>query len=340
MVFRQEHSRGQVQMKDCKDVNTIEYLEFTERDAFTGVPCSVDAAPAMPETPVQVNVQAVPEIHYPIDKAGKDIWNKANYSVLEDGRGDGHIRANYNIAPARARKKIPEALVYFDISFDELEGMRLSRELNLYDKMVYIAVAALFNAGNTVITTNQVYRIMGGKNKANSSDRRKIMDSLQKMANTRIEFNDEHAQKQFKKDTYFRYQGHLLEARFGERVSMNGIPVADAVRILAEPPMLTFAKHLKQFTTMKPQVFALPLANTDVNLAIKDYLLVNLAFMKSGRRNHKVLWTSLYEACGVTRNKDRVRNAVIKCLDYLQSDAGCNYIMTYTVLDDGITISS
>ena len=73
--------------------------------------------------------------------------------------------------------------------------------------MVYLAVAALYNAGNEVCTTNQIYRLMGGKSNANSNDRRKIMRSLEKMADTVIECTDEHAARQFKKDSYYRCHG-------------------------------------------------------------------------------------------------------------------------------------
>lgn len=280
----------------------------------------------------QLSALSVSDVNYPVDKPNNEVWH-----LLETNSTNGQLTLGFNVAPRKSRKKIPEALIFYSIKFDEDLPVSISKKLTTFDKRVYIATSALYNAGNEYITTNQIYKLIGGQNNRNQNDSQKILNSLIKMAGAWVILDNTNEASVLKREKQI-HAGHLLDAEFNITISLNGKITNDAIKILREPRLITFAKERKQYTTISQKVFALPLSNTDKNLDIKDYILTNLAGIKSKHLRNKMLWESIYEHCHITRNKDRARADVIKCLDYLKSDNGDHYIKDYAVSDDGITI--
>ena len=116
---------------------------------------------------------------YPLDKPNSKIWN-----LLAAADPNGQL--SLDIVTSKKGSK-QDAIVYYGISFDELEtGLRITKQLTPFDKRVYIAAAALFNGGNGIISTNQIYRMMGNRGNPNTEDLQKINDSLTKMGAARV----------------------------------------------------------------------------------------------------------------------------------------------------------
>lgn len=94
-------------------------------------------ADAAKEEPAHATIRRAHSIEYPLDKPNSIIWN-----LLEK---DTQGQISFNMAKYGSKKKIP---AYYSIDFDDLENdIQITKRLLPFDKRVYIAVSALFNAG-------------------------------------------------------------------------------------------------------------------------------------------------------------------------------------------------
>ena len=76
---------------------------------------------------------------------------------------------------------------------DELDGVKISRQLTSYDKRVFIAVANLKAQGHDTITAWQVYNAMGGVSRPKKDTIEKICFTVNKFLYIRmININTNH----------------------------------------------------------------------------------------------------------------------------------------------------
>lgn len=267
-------------------------------------------------------------VEYPLDKPSSKIWN-----MLQETTGK-QLKLAINTAKAGSDKKIN---VYYQIDFDELEknGIKVTKKLLPFDKRVYIAVAALYNAGNAYITLTQIYYAMGNTGKPSKNQLEKISESVTKMqgANILIDNTQESEAYNYLR---FQYKGYLLPIEI-TTATINGQLAESAIRILREPPMMTFAKQRKQITTITVKVLQSPISKTDANLLIDDYLIERIGRAKRAGQSCKILYSTLYENAQITTTKQRQR-APEKIQTYLDHYKACGMIDDYKMLDDGIKI--
>lgn len=200
------------------------------------------------------------------------------------------------------------------------------KQLTPFDKRCCIAVAALFNAGNEIISATQVCRMMGNTGNPSKTALQKVNDSLTKMRAAHISIDNP------------KYEGALLPF---ERISayINGKLTKSAIHILQEPPVISFARQRNQITTVSRQLLASPVSKTDANLRIDDYLLERIGHMKSGKGKtpRKMLFTTIYKQCAITTATQKHR-APEKIRRYLDHYKKCGWIKGYAEDADGITI--
>ena len=269
-------------------------------------------------------------VEFPLDKVNSTMWN-----MLQETKSGGQIK----LWPLKVEKdgSEKELNILYSIDFDSLEdaGVKITKRLLPFDKRVYIAISALFNAGNNVISLTQIFFAMGNTGRPAAYQIKKIQESITKMTGARV-FIDNAQEITTYHYPHFRYRGSLLPLESVEAI-INGQITDAAIHIFREPPIMTFAKQRRQITTITVKALQSPISKTDANLLIDDYLIERIAHAKNGRQPKKILYSKLYEAAQITTKKQRDR-APEKIKTYLEHYKACGLIARYTMLKDGIQI--
>lgn len=275
---------------------------------------------------LSVTGKRVHKIDFPVDKVNSKVWK-----LLETAQ-NGQI----GIA-AEKRTSNKQITILYSINFDALgNNVSISRKLEPFDKRVYLAVSALYNAGNNIISFNQIYRAMGYTTEnPNSRITDKIAESVAKMAAARITLDNAQEAKVYNYDK-FSYSASLLPMERIEGI-INGKAVEAAIHLFREPPLLSFARGRKQITTIERRLLETPMNKTNQTLLIEDYLIERISHAKTGRQPTKILFSKLYKEARITTTKQRQR-AGSKLDAILNHYVKCGYISGYKNEGDGIRI--
>ena len=294
------------------------------KQAMAAARAARDAANGKPKT---ATIRRADKIDFPLDKINSKAWN-----LLEkDTRG----QIKFDMSKRGSKEELP---VYYAINFEELDGIQITKRLTPFDKRVYVAVSALFNAGNNVITLAQIYKHMGYKGKAGGTDLEKINNSILKMLGAQIYLSNELEAQKYKGYSKFIYRGALLPLETGELYNVQGALTDAAIHIFREPPLISFARLRKQITTVDLKLLQSPVSKTDANLLIDDYLIERISRAKNGKTKHcRILFKTLYDHAEIKTPKQQQRapEKVVKYLDYYQQQ---KFITRYTMESDGITV--
>ena len=263
---------------------------------------------------------------YPLDKPNSKIWNML---AEADTSGQMYFRTG----------KTKDVLVFYSINFDDLDpALKISKKLTPYDKRVYIAAAALFNAGNDVVTATQIFREMGNSAPPAPDQIQKIWDSLTKMRSAVIQLDNQKETETIKKYGVFKYDGQLLPF---ERISayINNTLTDAAIHLFREPPLVSFARQRNQVTTITRKLLESPISKTESNLQLEDYLLERIGHMKKPKSttSRKILFSTIFENCGIESRSQKSR-APEKIKRYLEWYKKNGWILDYEMQTDGIKI--
>lgn len=282
-----------------------------------------DALIGMPSIP-STTIKRAETIEYPLDKINSKIW-----SLFDD--------TNKKIAfAAEKRGSKKELNIYYSIDFEALgDEISITKKLLPFDKRVYIAISALFNAGNKIITLTQIYYAIGNTGRPSASSLDKINNSITKMMGAKISVNNEQEASQYRYSK-FVYDGALLPIERGSAI-INGQLAESAIHIFREPPVISFAKQRSQVTTLELKVLKSPVSKTDLNLLIDDYLIERISKAKNGKGHHRILYKTIYEKAGITskKQKERTPDKVKRYLDHYQK---CGMISHYSMRKDGVSV--
>lgn len=283
------------------------------------------------ETP-KVFASPTDSLPLPIDKVNNKIWR-----LISHAKDNGQIGVDLEAVTSKKGSK-KEAIVYAGISFDEKDGMRITRQIDPYDKRVYIAVGGLFSGGNTIFSASQIYRAMGNEGQPSSADVQRINASLDKMGAARLYVDSTSETKVNKGYTSFKYDAPLLPF---ERMTayIDNTLCEVAIHLFREPPLITFAKERGQITQITRKLLASPISKTNANLTIEDYLLERIGRMKSPKSNanRKINLSTLFDTCRITAPKQKQR-APKKIKTYLDWYKKTGWIKGYTEDKEGFLI--
>lgn len=292
-------------------------------------------AGAAADTPINVEkVFKTSSIEFPLDKVNKKIWGLCDM-IPSDG-----TEITFGMESRADKRKGREVDLTYSIDFtalEESESVRITKKLTPFDKRVYTAVGALYNAGNTVISLSQIYTAMGNTGKPPKSTLDKINDSITKMLRAVISISNDPEAKVYNYPR-FVYDGNLLPIERISNVNINGKTTEAAIHILREPPMISFAKkHGNQLTTVPIKVLQSPISKTDNNLQIEEYLIERIAKAKKGSLSNKILISSIYEDANITdtKQKQRLPEKLIRYLDHYKKE---NFIKGYSMSPNSVTI--
>lgn len=290
----------------------------------------IQAKKQQEENTTHVIAKVPTEIDYPLDKINASIFN-----LLQEADGTGQLNFRFSAEKHGTEK---QADILYSIDFDALKNeIAITKQLTAFDKRVYIAVSALFNYGNEVVSASQIYRAMGNGEKSPSKAAvAKINESLTKMAGAKIYLDNTNETDLYPKYDKFVYDGYLLPM---ERVNafINNQIVESAIHIFREPPLTTFARQRKQITTVNRSLLESPINKTNANLALEDYLIEEISHMKGKRgRSKRMLFSTIAEKTNrKTEKKSRLTDTIERFLDYYKKDG---FIKGYTMDKDGVNI--
>ena len=306
------------------DSSQTSFEDFLESERFAL--CMEAAAQQLQQAKVHAisSPRKLKAVDFPVDKLNSTVWG-----LLEKDTA-GQIK----IAMERKSSGVPIDLLY-SINFDALaDVVSVSKKLTYTDKRIYTAVAALFNAGNNICTLSQIHRAMGNTGTPSTNQLEKINASLSKMSSARITIDNGQEAQLYKYDL-FKYDGALLPL---ERCTamVNGRISDAAIHLFREPPLLSFARGRKQFTTVEMKVLQSPVSKTDINLQIDDYLIERIAHIKKGNMSNRILFATVIEHIGNTKNnRERIPKKII---EYLTHYKKCGFIKDFTSDAKGVTI--
>ena len=320
--------------KDEYDGKTLDYVMHTytpgelldlRRDPNSYFAKAIEAAKITKETTERTTAKRADKIEFPLDKPNAHIWNLLN---------EGSEQLQFDLLPKKAQL---EARAMFAINFDELNDVQITRRLQPFDKRVYMAISALFNAGNDIISLSQIYYAMGYTGTPGTSDRKKINDAITKMSGAKILLDNAKEAAALNNIMHFQYDGSLLPIERRTAI-INGKLSDAAIKLFREPPLMTFAKQRKQVTTIDVQLLQSPLNKTDANIQIDDYLIERISKAKNGKSHVcTILLKTLYERTNITTKKQRQR-ATGKIETLLTHYQQQEFIKKYTLDSDKITI--
>lgn len=318
---------------DILNDNTLGELLAQAQDETSLIYRALTAARTAKETEKSVVAQRTDNVEFPLDKINSNAWKR-----FAEDYGDGQLSISFDMFP---KKPNLQAITQFSINFDNLgDDLKITKRLQPFDKQVYVAVSAIYNAGNDITTATQIYYAMGYTGSPAPNQIKKIDDSLSKMLGATITIDNiqEHtALKGKEKYPHFEYSGPLLPI---ERMTakVNGQVAESAIHILSEPRLMTFAKQRKQVTTIDIALLQSPISKTDANLMIQDYLIERISHEKNKKtKTCRILFSTLFEKTQITTKKQRQR-APEKIETYLTHFQKKGLIKKYTMQTDGITI--
>lgn len=273
----------------------------------------------------------VSKLEMPLDKINRNIWKfpispRAPITFAMENEAD--------------ERKGREVNLVYSIDFSALEengNVKITKKLTPFDKRVYAAIGAIYNAGNFVTSLTQIYTAMGNISKPSKDNLEKINNSITKMSRAVIKINnDEEA------DAYnyasLNYDGILLPMERISEVDIKGKTTKAAIHILREPPMISFAKgHGNQLTTVPIKLLQSPLSMTDKNLQLEDYLIERISKAKKGKLSNKIKFETLFKELGVNdaNTKQRLPEKIERFLNHCKKN---KYIKEFSLNKEAIVI--
>lgn len=264
----------------------------------------------------------IEKVLYPKDRLTTKFFNDIKFDIDK-----GQLKFGYDYEGEKA--------FIYNLRFEGEKGLRITEGISHYDKRVYIAVNALFQRSR-LMTVNQIYRQMGNNGNPSKKDRDKINNSLTKLRAIVLYYDNSEALKQKgNKYPYLKYDGSVLPFERLEEGLINGRETT-FIKVLIdyeELPLIWIAKAKKQVTTISRSLLASPLSQTETNLAIEDYLISQISYIKRGGRSNIILWESLFKDCNI-KSRDKKSRKKIDIFKWLEHAKQEKFIKDYKECED------
>lgn len=263
--------------------------------------------------------------------------------------------------PVLNADKKNEVTAYTMVTFEPNSNITMTgKPFTQYDRCVLNSVISLWEAGNTAITPEMIYRAMANKTeseKVSPQQQGAVTKSLEKMRYIHVfaDLTEEMRKRKIKIDgetiSHFQIDNFLL---LMDKIKVStGGTTKIAYHIVKEPILLTYSKMTGQLLTVKSTLLDIKkikdgkissetVPTTANRQPIKEYLLQRIEIMKYDRRNrhsnqsNRILFDSLYRDTGtLTTNRvelKRIREYVFNVLDYWKAS---HYITNYKSVTKG-----
>lgn len=265
-------------------------------------------------------------VDYPVDKLDVTIWG-----LLEkDTKGQIKVKVE------SSKSKKPVSILYA-INFDDL-GVTTSKKLTYFDKRVYTIIAALYKAGNRLITCSQIHQAMGYITRPAATQIEKIRNSIIKMSSAKIFIDNADEVANGYKYPHVVVDGPLLPIFHRHDCIINGQPVQEAFAPICIPPLIEFARGRNQIDEISKKVLETPISKSEKNMAIEDYLITRILHARNDYQGRKILLSTLFEYVKIddSRNQKRALKDIKGIMEHYQS---IDFISSFKITAEAITFS-
>ena len=271
--------------------------------------------------------------YFPIDKVTSTIFS-GKFPIKQEGR----LKAESDKDNNKGKKADIIALV----DFDELNGVKISRKLTAYDKLVWNTCVNLYvQEGHKIITVEQIYKAMGNSSNPSAKIQAEILDTVETISRARVSIDTTEEHNLYPKYETVKATFQLLPTVTCTAFARGQI-VENAIKILETPNLYTFAENRKQIACLPASILEVPVSKTKDNVTLLDYLIQRISRMKSDKKAPKnILIDTLLVHCGITDKSRKSRllskkNGTIKrILDHFAKE---KFIQEYNVTDRDIII--
>lgn len=193
------------------------------------------------------------------------------------------------------------------IDFETLEGVKLSRELSLYEKFVWHAIVNLvIQDHHEILTLNQIYKAMGNNGKPNEKTKKEILDAVENISRVRVSIDIPTDKEIYPGIDKFKGSFQLLATNTKQALSRGQI-ARDSIQILEEPQLFYFAKALNKVYSLPAIVLEVPISKTKANFTLLNYILQSILKLKKEEES-EILLDALFVKCGIDFN-DRTKKS-------------------------------
>ena len=257
-------------------------------------------------------------------------------------RGDFPVGQEKKIGMTSEKDKRSGKLAYIVLmlNFDELgDGVKISRELTVYDQQVWNACANLMKCGYNIITPTQIYRWMGYKKQLNTRDNQRILDSINTIIRARVSIDNRQERELYKKYPEISINEPLLAASIC--TAKSGKNEVTAIEILSMPKLFGIAEQRGQITAIPFEVLEVPIDKSNDNLQLLTYLIKRIIQIKHDNHiSKKILLSAIYEKCDINTRVKKFRligedGKLFRILSYFKE---IKWIADYKLTDREIEI--
>ena len=247
------------------------------------------------------------------------------------------IEKAINMASEKDNRKGKTAYTLMMLNFDELgDGIKISRELSIYDQQVWNSCVNLILNGYKIITPSQIYKWMGYESTMGKTEKDRIMESINTIIRARVFIDNENERKLYNYPA-ISINTPLLAAKVV--TAKSGKNEVTAIEIIEIPDLFTVAEERGQITTIPFEVLEeSAIDKSESNLQLLTYLTRRIIQMKhDNNTSKKILLQAIYKKCEIdTRLKrHRLPEKLTKVLDRYKK---IKWINGYELTDNEIII--
>ena len=284
----------------------------------------------------------------PTDKISKYIFDITKNALFYEPNGAAVKVGSISRRESGVKKEFPVTTAV-SLKLDKNNSnIKFSNNamLDPYCRSVHNAIATLYAAGNTDMTIDMIYRAMKGGTEEGEMDspgevaRKKISEAIDLLLRTIMTIDASQETKYYGRAD-FQFKGHVLPAQIFT-AKVTGVEVKDCIKLLAEPPLYTYAQRSNQINSCDIKMLKMPISNTEENVIIRDYLLEQVLDMQNekSRRNNVILYDTLFRYLGLEnalkQKKSDVRKKVHAIFDNWIKEG---FIKGYNDVKEGKSIS-
>ena len=241
-----------------------------------------------------------------------------------------------------AKKKDTIALYFTgkdDITFDDLTK-KLGISISYKDKLYYMIVSTLYDAGNEYITASQIYKTLHDGKKPKQKDVVEIYESIERMSLIKVNINNE-----LEHSVYKSYRLEPNTSRYFLAAETNvydktfrGKKADCAFHLLTRPLFADIAKDRRQFIEIKTKIFSdAEISYTEKNICLFDCLIQQVSLNNTDKGSGVIRYDFLYDALQITDRHQKPR-AVATSEKILKSFEKNNLIGKVEKTDKGFSI--
>ena len=260
--------------------------------------------------------------------------------VLFSGELPIGIETPVNMASEKDNRKGKTAYTLMMLNFDELgDGIKISRELSVYDQQVWNACVNLILNSYKIITPSQIYRWMGYEKQMNDRDKKRIMESINAIIRARVFIDNENERKLYKNYPAISINTPLLAAKIV--TAKSGKNEVNAIEIIEIPDLFAVAEERGQITTIPFEVLEISeIDRTEENLKLLTYLVRRIIHMKyDNDTSRKILLHAIYAKCDIKADERMKRKRLPEKIERIFNHyKKIKWIDGYELTDTEVTV--